>query len=201
MKINGKLCYFWRAVDHEGEVLETVVTAKRDKGRCAQASEADHEEIRGSSQHRHRWASGIFGGNKGYRRCSRPARGRRSAQQSRREFASAVSATRTRDAAFSKYEDAAEVQLSSRPGPQPFHSGAASGHPADIQAETLGRIGGVARPCSVDPLLREAVSRYASTNRCYLTTPDRLFRPISSSATQTAHMKRSGAELKWIESE
>ena len=31
MKINGKLCYLWRAVDHEGEVLETVVTAKRDQ--------------------------------------------------------------------------------------------------------------------------------------------------------------------------
>ena len=31
VKINAKLCYLWRAVDHEGEVLETVVTAKRDK--------------------------------------------------------------------------------------------------------------------------------------------------------------------------
>ena len=31
MKFNDKLCYLWRAVDHEGEVLETVVTAKRDK--------------------------------------------------------------------------------------------------------------------------------------------------------------------------
>ena len=31
MKVNGKLCYLWRAVDHEGEVLEAVVTAKRDK--------------------------------------------------------------------------------------------------------------------------------------------------------------------------
>ena len=31
MKINGKLCYLWRAVDHEGEVLEAVVTSKRDK--------------------------------------------------------------------------------------------------------------------------------------------------------------------------
>ena len=30
-KINGKLCYLWRAVDHEGEVLEAVVTAKRNK--------------------------------------------------------------------------------------------------------------------------------------------------------------------------
>ena len=31
MKVNGKLCYLWRAVDHEGEVLEAVVTANRDK--------------------------------------------------------------------------------------------------------------------------------------------------------------------------
>ena len=31
MKVNGKLCYLWRAVDHEGEVLEAVVTARRDK--------------------------------------------------------------------------------------------------------------------------------------------------------------------------
>jgi putative transposase len=32
VKINGQLCYLWRAVDHEGEVLESVVTARRDKG-------------------------------------------------------------------------------------------------------------------------------------------------------------------------
>jgi len=31
VKINGKLCYLWRAIDHEGEVLEAVVTSKRDK--------------------------------------------------------------------------------------------------------------------------------------------------------------------------
>src|SRR5271166_5260310 len=31
VKVNGKLCYLWRAVDHEGEVLEAAVTAKRDK--------------------------------------------------------------------------------------------------------------------------------------------------------------------------
>ena len=31
VKVNGKLRYLWRAVDHEGEVLESVVTAKRDK--------------------------------------------------------------------------------------------------------------------------------------------------------------------------
>ena len=42
IKINGKLCYLWRAVDHEGEVLETVVTVKRNK---AAALKPHHEEI------------------------------------------------------------------------------------------------------------------------------------------------------------
>ena len=32
VKVNGMLCCLWRAVDHEGEVLEEVVTARRDKG-------------------------------------------------------------------------------------------------------------------------------------------------------------------------
>ena len=31
VKINGKLCYLWRALNHEGEVLEAVVTARRNK--------------------------------------------------------------------------------------------------------------------------------------------------------------------------
>lgn len=30
-KNNGETHYLWRAVDHEGEVLETYVTKKRDK--------------------------------------------------------------------------------------------------------------------------------------------------------------------------
>jgi len=31
VKVNGKLCYLWRAVGHEGEILEAVVTARQDK--------------------------------------------------------------------------------------------------------------------------------------------------------------------------
>ncbi len=31
VKINGKTHYLWRAVDHEGEILESYVTKKRDK--------------------------------------------------------------------------------------------------------------------------------------------------------------------------
>jgi transposase-like protein len=31
VKVNGKLFYLWRAVDHEGEALDAVVTSKRNK--------------------------------------------------------------------------------------------------------------------------------------------------------------------------
>ena len=31
VKINGERHYLWRAVDHEGEVLESVVTTRRNK--------------------------------------------------------------------------------------------------------------------------------------------------------------------------
>ncbi len=31
MKVNGKRHYLWRAVDHEGEVLEAIVTKRRNK--------------------------------------------------------------------------------------------------------------------------------------------------------------------------
>jgi len=31
VKINGQTHYLWRAVDHEGEVLDSYVTKKRDK--------------------------------------------------------------------------------------------------------------------------------------------------------------------------
>jgi hypothetical protein len=58
--------------------------------------------------------------------------------------------SRARHAALSKYEDAAEVQLNSRPGPQPFQSGAPSRHSERPQAEALGRIGGVVRPCGLN---------------------------------------------------
>ena len=31
VKINGEIHYLWRAVDHEGEVLESYVTKRRDR--------------------------------------------------------------------------------------------------------------------------------------------------------------------------
>jgi putative transposase len=31
VKLNGEMVYLWRAVDHEGEILESFITKKRDK--------------------------------------------------------------------------------------------------------------------------------------------------------------------------
>ena len=31
VKLNGELVYLWRAVDHEGEILESFITKTRDK--------------------------------------------------------------------------------------------------------------------------------------------------------------------------
>ena len=55
-QVHEKLCYLWRAVDHEGAFLEAGATARQSRG--AEATQADHEEIRDPSLHRHRRASG-----------------------------------------------------------------------------------------------------------------------------------------------
>jgi putative transposase len=31
VKLNGEMVYLWRAVDHEGEILESYITRSRDK--------------------------------------------------------------------------------------------------------------------------------------------------------------------------
>src|SRR5260370_7818760 len=79
-------------------------------------------------------------------RQRRPPRGWPSAQQSRGEFASAISTTRTSHAALSECEDTTKVQFNSRAGPQSFQPGASSRDPRGLQTETLGRAGRVARP-------------------------------------------------------
>ncbi len=48
VKINGEIHYLWRAVDHEGEVLEVFAT-KRATG----VSEADDEAVWPTEGHRH----------------------------------------------------------------------------------------------------------------------------------------------------
>jgi putative transposase len=57
VKINGKLRYLWRAVDHEGEILESVATVKRDK------IAAGHEEIWPATERHHGRSLLLFRGD------------------------------------------------------------------------------------------------------------------------------------------
>ncbi|PRY20237.1 DDE superfamily endonuclease [Aliiruegeria haliotis] len=46
VKINGERHYLWRAVDHEGEVLESFVTKTRDKKAAQKTPEENDAAIR-----------------------------------------------------------------------------------------------------------------------------------------------------------
>ena len=144
VKINGKLCYLWRAVDHEGEVLEAVVTARRDK---AAALKLLKRIMKKYGPPRSVVTDGLCPYSAAMKEIGAADRHEVGGRLNNRaeNSSSAVSPTRARDAAVSKYEDAAKIQFSSRPGPESFQSGAASHHPAGLQAETLDCIGGVAR--------------------------------------------------------
>ena len=45
VKINGERHYLWRAVDHEGEVLESYVTKKRDKKAALEVHEKSYATL------------------------------------------------------------------------------------------------------------------------------------------------------------
>ena len=165
VKVNGKLYYLWRAVDHEGEILESVVTAKRDKTAAVKFLKRIMKKY---GRPRQIVTDGLRAYSAAMKEvgnadCQEVGRG---TQQSRGEFASAVSTTRARNAGLSKRQDVAEIQLSSRPGPQPFQSGAPSRHPPGLQAETLCRIGRVA-PSRPDGCLSLGVLRHTQTSCSY----------------------------------
>jgi transposase-like protein len=90
VNINGKLCYLWRAVDHEGEVLEAVVTARRDKAAGLKLLKRIIKKYGRPQTIVTDRASCVFRGDeRNWRRLS--ARGRWPAQQSGGKFSSAVS--------------------------------------------------------------------------------------------------------------
>src|SRR3984957_19489441 len=110
VKIHGKLRYLWRAVDHEGEVLEAVVTSKRNK---AAALKLLKRIMKKYGRPRTIVTDGLRAYSAAMREVGNTDRQEVgvSAQQSCGEFTSAVSTTRESHAAVSKHEVAAEVQL------------------------------------------------------------------------------------------
>ena len=120
VKINGELCYLWRAVDHEGEVLEAVVTAKRDKAAALKLLKRIMKKFgpRTIVTDRLRAYSAAMKEVGNVDRQEVGGRLNSRAENSHQPLRRLERAMQR----FRKYEDAAEVQLSSRPGPQPWPS-------------------------------------------------------------------------------
>ena len=71
VKINGEMHYLWRAVDHEGEVLESFVTKTRDKQGRIEIPQENDEAARSARGHRDGPAALLRRGAEGARH-SRP---------------------------------------------------------------------------------------------------------------------------------
>ncbi len=109
VRINGETHYLWRAVDHEGEVLEVLVTKRRDRG-------AALPFLRKAMKRYGRPEMVVTDRLRSYR-----APGDRSlAEQSGRKFASAVPATRASDGENQERQISTEIRLNPRFGPRPF---------------------------------------------------------------------------------
>ena len=117
VKINGERHYLWRAVDHEGEVLESFVTKARDKKAALKFLK--------KSLKRHGHAEEIVTDKLGSYGAALRELGIRDRQQTGRlgeqprgEFTPAISTTGAGDASFPANANIAEVRLCSRLGLQ-----------------------------------------------------------------------------------
>ena len=108
VRINGKTCYLWRAVDHEGEVLEVFATKRRDR-------RAALRFLKRAMKRYGRPASIVTDGLPSYRAAmtvigNAAARIVRSlAQQPGRELAPAVPTTGSGNGQFQERKDPAEI--------------------------------------------------------------------------------------------
>ena len=154
MKINGKLCYLWRAVDHEGEVLEAVATAKRDKAaalkllkrimkKCGAPRSIVTDGLRAYSAAMNEIGVAAERHEAGGRLNNR-------AENSHQPF-------RRRERAMQRFRSLETLQKFSsiHARAQPIHSGAPSRHEASLQAETLCSLGRVARSRGIDRRSRD----------------------------------------------
>ncbi|GJL96274.1 MAG: hypothetical protein DHS20C06_00910 [Hyphobacterium sp.] len=89
VKINGQTHYLWRAVDHEGEVLEAYVTKRRDRHAALKFFAQGYETIRQPESHRDGSIAVIQSGHEGHRKRGQTGCGE-VAQQSGREQPLAV---------------------------------------------------------------------------------------------------------------
>ena len=69
VKVGGEMRYLWRAVDHEGEVLESFVTKARDKAAALKFIKKALKRHGRPQVGRHRWTAIIRRGDERARQC------------------------------------------------------------------------------------------------------------------------------------
>jgi transposase-like protein len=148
VKLNGEMVYLWRAVDHEGEILESYVTKKRDKSAALAFMK--------KALKRHGWPEIIV--TDGLR--SYPAAMRELGNLDRCEMErwknnwvenSHLSFRRTRagNAAIPATEDAPEIRFGPCQPAQSFQSGTPPRRPSNLPRTPFGRSGRMAVACGL----------------------------------------------------
>ena len=134
VKINGELRYLWRAVDHEGEVLDTVVTAKRDKAAALKFSRA--------MKHHGRPRAVVTDGLRSYRAAMKEIGNADRQEVGRRLNNRAENSHQPFDCenelcSGPEARRAAKIQRNSCSGPQPFQPGMATVQSVPILSDAL----------------------------------------------------------------
>ena len=150
VKIRGETHYLWRAVDHEGEVLEAYVTKKRDKASALKflrkaMKRYGNPQVVVTDQLRSYGAAMKDIGNERRRETGRHLNNR--AENSHQPFR-----RRERDVSLQANAKSSEIRFSPFVCTQPFQSGKAPPHPIKLQNQPGRRASRMARPsCSLAP--------------------------------------------------
>ena len=145
VRINGEMRYLWRAVDHEGEVLESFVTKERDK---AAALKFIKKALKRHGSPKVITTDGLRSYGAAMRELGNSEKREvgRWANNPGGELPPAVPKTRTSHAPVQKDEDTPDLRLGPRLLPQPLQPGTPPHQPRDLQGQPLSRTGRVADP-------------------------------------------------------
>ena len=189
VRINGEMHYLWRAVDHEGEVLEVFATKRRDRRAALKflkraMKRYGRPEVIVTDRLRSYGAAMKEIGVEDRQRCGRWLNNR--AENSHQPFRR----QRGSDGQVQRHQDPAEIRRRPRLDPQSFQPGTPSQPPRYFQTRPSRRLGRVASTCS----LRGLDCRFFRPNPVSLTMPKRMIAALSASSSS-----RPRGLLRWVE--
>ena len=151
VRINGETHYLWRAVDHEGEVLEVFATKRRDRRAALKFLKRIMKRYGGPrvivTDRLRSYAAAMKVIGVEDRQDLRSV-----AQQSSRKLTPTIPPTRRRDGQVQRHQDPAEVCCRPRLHPQSFQPRPSSLQSRELQTQSLHCFGRVASTCSLRDL-------------------------------------------------